>query len=105
MSKSKNSYSVKQLNKDLDKLKRSTPAVVERAIQKVIAGTASEDAFTMAFDQVETIPFGVGNRGTLVVTASTDDPVELESQIDLVALKAIDALEQEIRNGMKGVIR
>ncbi len=105
MTQKKNSYSVKQLNKDLAKLKQVTPVIVDKAIQKTLAGTTSENAFTMSFDQVEAIPFGVGNQGTIVVTASTDDPVELNVQLATAADNALKMLKQEISNGMKGVLQ
>lgn len=100
----KNSYSVKKLNKDLAKLKQETAVIVNRAVKTTLEGTTSENAFVMSFDQVEAIPFGVDNTGKVVFTASTDDPVELDEQLAVVAAKLLDALENEIKTSMKGVL-
>lgn len=101
----KNYFSTKQLNKDLKALQKNVSRMAEEATQTVVRRTASEEAFLFSFDEAEVIPFGVGSSGTVVVTANTADPIELEDRISEVSERALDALRQEITEGMKGVLK
>ena len=101
----KNYFSTKQLNKDLKALQKSVSQIADRATEKVVNKTASEEAFLFSFDEAEVIPFGVGSSGTVVVTANTADPIELEDRISEVSERALDALRQEVTEGLKGVLK
>ena len=101
----KNYISTKQFNKDLKAFQKQVSRVADRATERVVSRTASEEAFLFSFDEAEVIPFGVGSSGTVVVTTNTDDPVELENRISEVSERALDTLSQEVTEGLKGVLK
>lgn len=105
MSSKKNYVDVRKFLRDVDRITHQVPKAAERAVQRVRTGTTSESAFTMAFDEVEAIPFGVGSQATIVVTASTDDPVELEEKIDLAGQQALLELEQQAAQEVMRLLR
>ena len=101
----KNSYSTKKLGNDLAKLRKGTERIVAQATNKTLSKTASENAYLMAFDNAEVIPYGVGSSGTVVVAADTADPIELADVVSELAVRALDTLSQEVTDGMKGVLK
>lgn len=101
----KNTYSTKKFYNDLAKLRKETEQIAVQATNNTLQQTASENAFLMSFDEVEAIPYGVGNNGSIVIVANTADPIELADIVSEMAVQAMDTLSQEVINKMKGVLK
>jgi hypothetical protein len=103
--KSENSYDIKQFKKDISTLQKQTKLVVEKSVQRVISKTTSENAFIMSFDEAEVIPFGVGNSGSITVTATDIDPVDVAMLASMVEQDVTTELYATMARGMKGLMR
>lgn len=105
MTSKKNSYDVSKFAKDLKKLYSQTDAIAKQAVQSVSAGTASDEAFLMSFDEAEVVPFGSPGYGSISLSIDENDPVALDMEINRIATEALNKLENEIAEGLRGVLK
>lgn len=107
MKQRKNTYSVKQLDKDIKKLKSATAKIASIAVGRVVSQVHIEDTgIVRGIDEVENIPYNIKGmaEGTIVISVNTDNPIELDELVTEASARALDALEQEVALGMKGVL-
>lgn len=99
--KKENSYDISKFNKDLKYLKKSAQQVASSAIKQVVE---QQTAFTMSFDEAETMPIVSGEQGALVFSVANKDPVELEELVTQLSLTAVEELKLEVISGMREVL-
>lgn len=96
----KNYYDTKAFKKDLKKFASEVQRVATQAVKKV---TVSENAFQMAFDETDVVPYGA-KRSTITVVSKNDE-VDLEEQIQVVSDDLLDELKDEVIEGIKEVLK
>ena len=57
--------------------------------------------YKMSFDETETIPYVINERGNIVVSVPNADPIELEELISKMGFAASEELKVHVISGMR----
>ena len=100
--KTRNSYDIKLLYKDLAKLKKSA----QQAANKATVYTVEQaSAIHMTFDETEVVPYIANEEGNIVISVKNSSPAALEELLSAASIVATETLKQDFIGNMKEAMK
>lgn len=81
--------------------KQLNSTVTDAAERATTDTTAQFNSYKMSFDEVQVVPVVVPAAGTIQISVSTDNPVELETYVSTAAAQLQDAAVESLKNQLK----